>query len=189
MLVDAYFDQEDDCRCTPMVVAQHPPGRSKKVETSHVMRSVPDLNSSRQQQTGCLLGQNIQRTPSVKLDQAHKQIMAIATFTSSAGGSSAVPEKRVANFHDDSSDEELEGEMANGLSNSPVRSNGKAIGSALKKGDKGTKRRKAENDDTDSARTARKAEAEKLYEIRRELPFYQGEQSSDELLTTTTDNA
>lgn len=104
--------------------------------------------------------------------------MAIATFASPAGGSSAVPEKRVANFHDDSSDEELEGEMANGLSNSPVRSNGKAIGSTLKKGDKGdkgTKRRKAENDDTDSARTARKAEAEKLYEIRRELPFYQGE--------------
>jgi hypothetical protein len=110
--------------------------------------------------------------------------MAIATFASPAGGSSAVPEKRVANFHDDSSDEELEGEMANGLSNSPVRSNGKAIGSALKKGDKGTKRRKAENDDTDSARTARKAEAEKLYEVRRELPFYQGEQSSDKLSTT-----
>jgi hypothetical protein len=65
MLVDAYFDQEDDYRCTPMVINLQQHRRSKKVETSHVTRSVPDLSWSRQQQTDCLLGQNIQCTPSV----------------------------------------------------------------------------------------------------------------------------
>lgn len=104
--------------------------------------------------------------------------MAVTSSSSNqpiAGPSTLIgPGKRVANFHSDSSGAESLGSPSPSPKRQPPNGVPKRAGLTTASGTTTKKRRVAASGQDEAAMRKRKALADKLFETRKELPFYQG---------------